>query len=261
MNRKIFYDTIRPHVNLTTQNVIGMEKLLDYAEKHFTSTIQRLAYIIATAWWESAQTMHPVKEAYWKDEAWRKKNLRYYPWYGRGLVQTTWEDNYRQIAIAMGLPSDTFIKNPDYLLLFEYALPALFVGMEKGVYTSKDIDDYIDELDESDAEDLREFTNARRIVNAMDKASTIGKLALTFEKGLKAAGFTSKKGVAPVVPDVPVPPPVVTPTPAPVPPIDYEPPPEPEYKPEPADEKPFPYTIVAAAVVIGMAVLYYIFGA
>ena len=32
MNRKAFYDLIRPRVNLTTQNVIGFEKVLDFGE-------------------------------------------------------------------------------------------------------------------------------------------------------------------------------------------------------------------------------------
>jgi hypothetical protein len=218
MNRKKFYDTLRARgLNLTTQNVEGMEKLLDYAAGRVIS-IQWLAYIIATAWWESAQTMHPVKEAYWKSEAWRKANLRYYPWYGRGLVQTTWEDNYRRIAIAMGLPQDTFIKNPDFLLMFEYALPALFVGMLEGIYTGKDVRDYIDDKDESDAEDYAEYRNARRVVNAMDKADAIAKLAITFEKGLQAGGFvgSTTDAPAPPLPSKPAPapeqePPVTTP--------------------------------------------------
>ena len=190
MDRKIFYDTVRPHVNLTEQNVFGMERLFDYVE-HYQSHLaaQPLAYDIATAWWESGQTMHPVKEAYWLSEEWRKKNLRYYPWYGRGLVQTTWEENYRKIAIAMGIPEETFLKDPDLLLEFRYALPALFVGMEQGIYTGKKTGDYIDDIDESDAEDLKEYKAARKVVNGTDKAETIANLALFFEHGLLEAGW------------------------------------------------------------------------
>ncbi len=159
MDKAKFFNNIRPHVNLTTQNVIGMDKVLDYALKRGTA-LGSLSYIIATDWWETAQTMHPVKEAYWMSEEWRRRNLRYFPWYGRGLIQTTWEENYKRIAVAMGLPADTFLKNPDLLLTFEYALPALFVGMEMGIYTGKDLGDYIDDVDESDAEDLREWKAA-----------------------------------------------------------------------------------------------------
>jgi hypothetical protein len=45
---------------------------------------------------ETASTFAPVREAFWLDETWRRDNLtRYYPYYGRGYVQITWESNYR----------------------------------------------------------------------------------------------------------------------------------------------------------------------
>lgn len=188
MNRATYYTCLRPKVNLTTQNVFGMERVLDYAEA-FQVAASHLPYIIATAWWETAQTMHPVKEAYWMSENWRKRNLRYYPWYGRGLIQVTWESNYKRMWKELGMPGPV---DPEAFLEWHVALPALFVGMEKGLYTGKDLDDYIDEKDESDAEDLREFKNARRIVNIQDKALTIGKLALLFERCLKKAKYAGK---------------------------------------------------------------------
>lgn len=220
MDRKKFYDTIRPHMNLTTQNVLGTEKHLDYL-LHNSMPINRASYALATSWWETGQTMHPVREAFYiskdfaKAEAWRKKHLRYYPWYGRGLIQTTWEENYRKIAVAIGLPEDAFIKNPNLLLEWKYALPALFVGMERGIYTGKDLEDYIDLLDEPDSEDLREYVNARRIVNGTNKAQTIGNLALAFERGLKAAGYTGMPVPSPRPGPTPTPSPPHTPTPAP----------------------------------------------
>ena len=189
MERKAFYDAVRGDINLTTENVVGFEKLLDYMDAH-PMPLNDGAYGLATAFWESAQTMHPVKEAYWLSEDWRRKNLRYFPWYGRGLIQTTWEDNYRRIAVALGLPADTFLNDPDKLLEWKYAIPALFTGMQVGLYTGKSFDDYIDDIDESDEEDLREFISARRIVNGTDRATQIGKLALVFEKGLKAAKYS-----------------------------------------------------------------------
>jgi hypothetical protein len=51
---------------------------------------------LGTAFLETNHTMVPVREAYWVSEAWRKAHLRYYPWYGRGLVQCTWEKNYQR---------------------------------------------------------------------------------------------------------------------------------------------------------------------
>lgn len=186
MNRRKFYDSLRRSgLNLTTQNVFGMEKVLDYAEEHQTPR-EFLKYILPTAWWESAGTMHPVKEAYWLSEDWRKKHLRYYPWYGRGLIQTTWEDNYIAMWKELGLEGPV---NPDAFLEWDVALPALFVGMQKGMYTGRDLDDYIDLIDEGDDEDAREMRAARRIVNGTDKASEIAKLGLKFEKALKAGGY------------------------------------------------------------------------
>lgn len=196
MDRKVFFDGIRSRVQLTDPNVAGFERILSYAEERGTR-LDDLAYILPTGYIETANTMQPVREAFWLNEAWRKKNLRYWPWYGRGLIQTTWEQNYRKIAVAMGLPEDTFIKNPDLLLEWEYALPAMFVGMEQGLYTGKKLSDYIDGIDESDAEDLREFSNARRIVNGTDRAVEIGKLALVFEKALRLSGYAPKVAPAP----------------------------------------------------------------
>lgn len=183
-----FYTSIRRKVNLTTMNVMGMDRVIAYGLSR-RNNINEFAYIIASAWWESAQTMHPVKEAYWMSEAWRKRNLRYYPYYGRGLIQITWERNYRKMGTELGV-GNRFVVNPDLMLEWEYALPALYVGMEKGLYTGKAVDDYIDDLDESDTEDLREYKNARRVVNGTDQAAAIASLALTFEKGLKAGGYS-----------------------------------------------------------------------
>lgn len=206
MDKKKFFDTIRNDVNLTTQNVMGLDLVLDYLILH-EDNLQQTAYIIATAWWETAQTMHPVREAYWKDEAWRKRNFRYYPYYGRGYVQLTWDYNYKKASDYFKVD---FVKKPDLVMEVEYALPILVVGMNEGWFTGKELDDYIDNIDESDSEELKEYKAARRIVNGIDKAEAIAKLAVIFEKGLKAGGYTfnaTQKPVQPVqeVPEVQLP--------------------------------------------------------
>lgn len=55
----------------------------------------------------------PVREAYWLSEAWRAANLRYYPYYGRGFVQLTWESNYRAAGNAIGID---LVAEPDRAL-------------------------------------------------------------------------------------------------------------------------------------------------
>ena len=197
MDRAKFYEVLRPHMNLTQGNVYGCERLLDYIEANPMNP-NIAAYAFATAWWESGQTMAPVREAFWLSEAWRKRNLRYYPYYGRGLVQTTWKENYQKVAALLGLDKNFFIDNPDKLLEWEHAVPALFKACEAGIYTGKSFQDYIDAEDESDAEDFKEYKAARRVVNGTDKDDTIASLALHFEHALRGGGYTGN----PVLPDL-----------------------------------------------------------
>jgi len=186
MNRKAFYNALRPKFGVLTQaNVVGFEHVLDEAQGRRTP-IHDLAYILATAWWESGKTMQPVREAYWLSEAWRKKNLRYYPFYGRGLVQITWLENYQKASNLYGVD---LVSNPDKAMDPKLSVRILFDGMKDGWFTSKALDDYIDGIDEAADEDLREYINARRIVNGTDKDSEIGNIALTFEGALQAAQY------------------------------------------------------------------------
>jgi len=52
---------------------------------------------------ETASTFKPVREAYWLSEDWRRANLRYWPWYGRGYIQLTWDYNYAAAEQALGI--------------------------------------------------------------------------------------------------------------------------------------------------------------
>jgi hypothetical protein len=74
--------------------------------------------------------MQPVREAFWLTENWRKTNLRYYPWYGRGFVQLTWEANYKRADEALGL-NGALIANPDMALKPDIAAKSSSRGMER----------------------------------------------------------------------------------------------------------------------------------
>src|SRR5690554_4483420 len=141
------------------------------------------AYVLATTEWETNRTFEPVKEAYWLSENWRKSNLRYYPWYGRGFVQLTWETNYIKAGQKLGLDLTT---NPDRVMDPSVAAQILVRGMKEGWFTGKKLSDYID-LQRSD------FYNARRIVNGLDKAKEIEALAKKYNKELLKAGYGVSK--------------------------------------------------------------------
>ncbi len=183
MKDKVFFDKVREGFGpLKQQQVDGFNNLIGYAVKNKVA-LDKFAYILATVWHETAFTMQPIKE-YGGERYLRNK--KYWPYFGRGYVQLTWDYNYRKASNYFGVD---FVSNPDLVMKVEYALPILFVGMEEGWFTGKSLDDYLDGVDEDDKEDLREFSNARRIVNGTDKQVEIGQHALKFEHALRAANY------------------------------------------------------------------------
>jgi predicted chitinase len=138
------------------------------------------AYVLATAQWETAHTMKPVRE-YGGEKYLRSK--KYYPYVGMGYVQLTWKTNYERASRELGVD---FVKNPKLLLEAKYAAPILVIGMKEGWFTGKKLADYIT-LQRSD------FTGARRIVNGTDKATQIAALAKKYDDALKAEGYGATK--------------------------------------------------------------------
>jgi putative chitinase len=104
--------------------------------------------------------------------------------------------NYLKAGTRLGID---LVGNPDLALDPKVAVQILFVGMIDGWFTGKGLSDYLDGIDESDAEDLREFTNSRRIINGVDKQVEIAKIALKFEAALRAAGRAEGGSSAPAV--------------------------------------------------------------
>lgn len=136
------------------------------------------AYLLATSFLETGYTMEPVREAYWvkNAEAWRKRHLRYWPWYGRGYCQLTWELNYVKAAKKLNIPE--LATNPDLALDPVIAADIIVLGMKEGWFTGKKLSDYID-LKRSG------FYNARQIINRHDQASKIAMFAKQYDDDLK----------------------------------------------------------------------------
>lgn len=138
----------------------------------------QIAYVLATVEWETNHTFKPVREAYWLSEKWRRKNLRYYPYYGRGFVQLTWKRNYKRYSKILGAD---LVGNPDLALEANVALFVLVHGFRSGVFTGRKITDYI-------GKGRSDFVNARRCINGVDHALDIAKLANKYLRQVEGAG-------------------------------------------------------------------------
>jgi putative chitinase len=181
----IFFQSVRAAFGqLSQEQVEGFNAVLK-AMGEARWPISWVAYGLATAWHETAHTMQPVEEAFWKDDAWRARNLRYYPWHGRGYVQLTWEANYRKADEECGLEGK-LLADSKLAMRPDIAAQIMVRGMEQGWFTNKKLADYLP-IDGHAGHDA--YKAARRIINGTDRASEIAKMALSFEAALDAGGW------------------------------------------------------------------------
>lgn len=164
---------------LDTEQVATINGLLK-AAAHWP--IGWLAYGLATAWHEAR--LKPIPE--WglgKGRPYGKAGKYGQAQYGRGLVQLTWDANYEWADKALGL-NGSLLANFDRALEPEIATAILVNGMETGAFTGKKLADYI-----TGRGTPAGFVNARRIINATDKAALIGGYAENFLVALDAGGY------------------------------------------------------------------------
>jgi hypothetical protein len=209
MQRSAFFSAVRASLfagKLTQAQVTGFEFLLDSIEAEGDIERNHAAYMLATAFWETAHTMLPVRETLassddlairvldnafargrlpWVRKPYWRKDASGKSWLGRGYVQLTHKANYEKAAAKLGAD---LVNHPDLAMSPPIAAQIMIRGMEEGWFTGKTLDDYIDDIDEADSEDLREYRNARPIINGTDKAEQIALIAVRFEAALKAAG-------------------------------------------------------------------------
>jgi len=142
---------------------------------------EHYSYVIATTEHETAGSFKPVREAYYISsdfttaENFRKTNKtikRYYPFYGRGYTQLTWEPNYEKYSLLTGLD---LVKDPDKAMIPNISLFIMVHGFKSGAFTGAKLENYIND-------DKLDFYNARRCINGLDKANHIKTLT---EKYLK----------------------------------------------------------------------------
>jgi putative chitinase len=213
IDRAAFFAAVRASPfggRLTQPQVDGMEAMLATG-----GTLPRahLGYALATAFHETGRTMQPVVEnlnytsaarirAVWPtrfpseaaaapyvrspralanrvyggrlgntepDDGWRYR--------GRGLVQITGRDNYARAGRQLGVD---LVGDPDLALRPDLAAGILFAGMAQGWFTGRKLADYFNDT-------VNDPVNARRIVNALDRAETIAGYHRAFLAALEAA--------------------------------------------------------------------------
>ena len=136
--------------------------------QQYTTNVNQLAYILSTAFGESGfrpikeiraragTKLHTVQNKYWGSG-----------YFGRGYVQITWDYNYKKFGEKIGV---NLLGNPDLALRPDIAGKIICYGMAKGAFTGKGLNNYF-------SGSTADWTNARRIINGVDKASIFGERA------------------------------------------------------------------------------------
>lgn len=193
-NHTTFFNGYRELFGKLNQTQLsGLDNLLGYIELDAdVSDIRWVAYMLATLKHECADTFQPITErgakSYFdKYEPGTKigKNLGNtvkgdgYLYRGRGYVQITGRANYRKMTEKLSLAGDEdLILHPDSALHPDIAYKIMSFGMRTGAFTGKKLSDYINAA-------KCDYTNARRIINALDQADKIEGYAVNFETVLK----------------------------------------------------------------------------
>lgn len=190
IDRKKFFDGIRQQPfsgKLSAGQVSGTSAILDEWERRKLTDMRWLSYMLATTKWETDHTMQPIVEG---GGVRYLKSKKYYPWYGRGYVQLTWDYNYKKMTQLLQAAdfrsSATRGSYPDLVANAELALEpdiaafVMFEGMLKGVFTGKKLADYFSDT-------KTDWLGARRIINGTDKATEIAAIAKAFFTDLSIA--------------------------------------------------------------------------
>lgn len=201
MDRAKFFAAVRGPLfagGMSTAQVSGTEAILNEAERRGTP-LTHLAYMLATAFHETARSMQPIKEFGGKDYFTRMYDIKGSrpakarelgnlspgdgtKFAGRGYVQLTGRSNYSRAGEKIDVD---LIAKPDAAMVPSNAAKIMFVGMEEGWFTKKNLADYL-------KAGKPDYYGARRIINGLDRAADIAAYAKQFEAALRSAGYDGK---------------------------------------------------------------------
>jgi predicted chitinase len=182
IDRDHFYHIVRNGFfpkGIPTQSFEGLEKFLDFWQvadiigyPPAGRDRRWLAYILATAYHETARTMQPIEE-YGKGKAHsygKPDPITGETYYGRGYVQLTWKYNYENMGKVFGID---LVNKPERALDADVAIKICFYGMSRGSFTGRKLSQYFNVT-------VQDWVNARKIINGMDKADLIASYAKIF---------------------------------------------------------------------------------
>lgn len=184
---------------------LGDTRRIIAACKDYGLLRNQAAYVLSTAYHESAHTMKPVRETLASTDAKAKERLTkawkagklpgvksdYWSsgYFGRGYVQITHIDNYRKAGDRLGIGS-AFVANPSFVMEPRHAVLILVRGMKEGWFRGgKKLSDFITLMDS-------DFIDARDIINGDKKknGALIAGYAIQYNRLLTDDGY----GVSPL---------------------------------------------------------------
>lgn len=183
MTPSLFFASVRrtlmPHMGQS--QVDGLNSILEATDG---LPVTHRAYMLATAYHETAYRMQPITEygnhayfdKYSAGTAIGKRLGNTQPgdgflYRGRGYVQLTGRANYAKAGAKLGVLLE---QSPDLALDPHIAANVMVRGMQDGWFTGKKLTDYLP----------GDYASARRIINGTDKAKTIAGYAQHFEAAL-----------------------------------------------------------------------------
>ena len=186
----------------------GKRTIMESWHRYGDGDDRKLAYIMATAHWETGGTFLPVMETFWKtpgggdyrraakrlERAWKMGRLKWVrtpywredggKWIGRGYVQLTHKTNYCgyiRHAVEKEFGVD-ICDDPDLVMRPDISAYILIRGMLEGWFTGYRLSSFVNE-------ERADFVNARKVVNPGDKRSykPIARLAHKYLRKLRLA--------------------------------------------------------------------------
>jgi putative chitinase len=154
--------------------------------------VRYVAYMLATVKHECANCWRPIEEHgqrpyFEKYETGTPIGARLgntepgdgYRYRGRGFVQITGRANYQRLGKQVD-QGDRLMDDPELALDFDVAYSIMSLGMRRGSFTGKKLADFI-------GPGVCDYLHARRIINGLDRASTIEEYAKKLEIALSTS--------------------------------------------------------------------------